>query len=304
MDTKTIKVDSQVTEQILTDIFEEIFKAGRIPDIGFIRHILRSMLHKPVTNFSQFIARLDALIRDHGFVEAAGIAIDELSGGFRAVGAYHIPQSGPVIIASNHPGTYDGFALIANLQRDDFKIMVSGVPFFRNLPNASKYLIYSTQDVNDRMQAIRQSIAHLRAGGALLIFPSGRIDPDPAVLPGAEKALSQWSRSILVFMRKVQDASLVLAITSGVLSKEITTSLYPKFFRNDHERRRVMEFMQVIRQMVRGKPVSVNPRVSFAKPISQLFDLNADPDKLQAQIHQQATALLQAHQAAFSLPRF
>ena len=213
--------------------------------------------------------------------------------------AYAFELAGAQVTRVHINSLVDGSAVL-----DDFKIMVSGVPFFRNLPNASKYLIYSTQDVNDRMQAIRQSIAHLRAGGALLIFPSGRIDPDPAVLPGAEKALSQWSRSILVFMRKVQDASLVLAITSGVLSKEITTSLYPKFFRNDHERRRVMEFMQVIRQMVRGKPVSVNPRVSFAKPISQLFDLNADPDKLQAQIHQQATALLQAHQAAFSLPRF
>jgi hypothetical protein len=299
-----VKVDPQVAGQIYSDIFQEIYKAGKIPDVVFLRQLLIRVLRKPVTNFSNFIARIDALIRDFGFVEAAKIAIAELSGGFEETGSQFIPSSGPVIIASNHPGTYDGFALIANLKRDDFKVMVSGIPFFRNLPNASKYLIYSTHDVNDRMQAIRQSIAHLRSGGALLIFPSGRIDPDPAILPGAANALSHWSRSILVFMRKVQEASLVLAITSGVLSKEFIHHPIPRLFRNDHERRRVMEFMQIIKQMVRGKPVSVNPRVSFSQPISVASAAGEDPERIQHHIQQQAISLLHSHQSAFSLPIF
>lgn len=297
-----VQVDPQVTGQIYSDIFQEIYKAGKIPDVTLLRQLLRRALRKPVTNFSHFIARIDALIRDFGFVEAAKIAIAELSGGFEERGSQHIPSSGPAIIASNHPGTYDGFALIANMKRDDFKVMVSGIPFFRNLPNASKYLIYSTHDVNDRMQAIRQSIAHLRSGGALLIFPSGRIDPDPAVLPGADQALSHWSRSILVFMRKVPEASLVLAITSGVLSKEFIHHPIPQLFPNDHERRRVMEFMQIIKQMVRGKPVSVNPRVSFSQPISYLTTPFEDPEQIRDHIQQASLSLLHSHQAAFSLP--
>lgn len=297
-------VDSDVSQQIFTDIFREIYKAGKVPDIAFLRQLLQITLKKPVTNFSHFIARLDALIRDYGFVEAAQIAINELSGGFESAGAEKIPSRGPVIVASNHPGTYDGFALIANMKRDDFKIIVSGIPFFHNLPNASKYLIYSTHDVNDRMQAIRYSIDHLKSGGALLIFPSGRIDPDPAVLPGADKALSLWSRSIIVFMRKVQEASLVLAITSGVLSKEFTNHFYPRLFQNDHERRRVMEFMQILKQMVRGKPVSVNPRVSFSNTMKFNSHEVSDFEKMQSQIHQQALALLQEHQLRYSLPHF
>jgi len=182
--------------------------------------------------------------------------------------------------------------------------MVSGIPFFKNLPHASKYLIYSTRDVNDRLQAIRDSIAHLRKGGALLIFPSGRIDPDPAVLPGAEKALSQWSRSILIFMEKVPQVSLVLAITSGVLSKEFVHSFYPRLFKNDHEQRRVMEFLQLIKQMVRGRPLSVNPRVSFSKPLGYCEESKIDPDRMQIEILHQAKSLLKAHQSAFSLPDF
>jgi len=302
MDQTTI--DDGVTRQVFSDITDEIFRAGRIPNNPLIRRLIGFLLKKPVTNFSQFIARIDALVRDYGFVAAAKIAIEELSGGYVARGADTIPADGPLIIASNHPGTYDGFALISSLKREDFKVMVSGIPFFKNLPHASKYLIYSTRDVNDRLQAIRDSIAHLRKGGALLIFPSGRIDPDPAVLPGAEKALSQWSRSILIFMEKVPQVSIVLAITSGVLSEEFVHSFYPRLFKNDHEQRRVMEFLQVIKQMVRGRPLSVNPRVSFYKPLGYWEESKIDPDRMEIEILHQAKSLLKAHKSAFSLPDF
>jgi 1-acyl-sn-glycerol-3-phosphate acyltransferase len=299
-----IEIDHQVADQVFTDIFAEIIKAGKIPAVRPLRQLIRALLRKPIANFSHFIARIDALTRDYGFVETSKIAIQELSGGARARGVNNIPTSGPVIIASNHPGTYDGFALLSNLKREDFKVMVSGIPFFRNLPHASKYLIYSTHDVNDRMQAVRQSIHHLEGGGVVMIFPSGRIDPDPAVLPGAEHALSQWSRSIEVFMRKVPDTALVLAITSGVLSKEFTRHLYPRLFKNDHEQRRVMEFMQVIKQMARGKPVSVDPCVSFAEPIRYFPDSEQGLDGLGERILTQAQSLLEEHLSAFSLPRF
>jgi len=300
---KYVPVDEKIVDQIKGDIFQEIYKAGKIPDSRLLRQLLRNVLHKPVNNFSQFVARLDALIREFGFVEAARVAINELSGGSRSFGMERIPVHGPLIIASNHPGTYDGFALIKNFKREDLKIIVSGVPFFRNLPHASKYLIYSTQDVHDRTQAIRNSVAHLQKGGAVLIFPSGRIDPDPAVLPGADKALSMWSQSVLLFLRKVPSASLILAITSGVLSKEFAQHPYPKLFRNDHERRRVMEFMQVIKQMVRGKPVSVDPCVSFSKPIPINMH-SKSVEEMRKQILAQATALLSRHKMEFSLPQF
>ena len=141
--------------------FREIYKAGRIPDIQLLRRFIRFLLRKPVSAFSTFIARIDALVGECGFSFAAKIALQELAGGAQSQGAGQIPQDGPLIIASNHPGTYDGFVLISNLERDDFKMMVSGIPFFQNLPHASKYLIYSTHDVHDRMEAIRRSIAHL-----------------------------------------------------------------------------------------------------------------------------------------------
>ena len=241
---------------------------------------------------------------ERGFSFAAKIALQELAGGAQSLGMDSIPQEGPLIIASNHPGTYDGFVIISNLERDDFKMMVSGIPFFQNLPHASKYLIYSTQDVRDRMEAIRRSIAHLEKGGALVIFPSGRLDPDPAILPGAGEALSAWSRSIEVFMRKVPRAKVVLGIVSGVLSREFISHPYTKLFRNGHERRRVMEFMQVIKQMVRGKPVSINPAVSFSAPIDAEDLPLENIDRMQDAIEKNAANLLTSHRTTFCLKIF
>jgi hypothetical protein len=66
----------------------------------------------------------------------------------------------------------------------------------------------------------------------------------------------------------VPTAKLILAITSGVLSREFINHPLTKIYKNDHERRRIMEFMQMIKQMVRGKTVPLKPRVSFSTPIT------------------------------------
>ncbi len=55
------------------------------------------------------------------------------------------------------------------------------------------------------MAAARSGIRHLQNGGALLLFGTGLIDPDPAVYPGAEKEIENWSPSIDLFLRHVPE---------------------------------------------------------------------------------------------------
>lgn len=260
--------DLDLVSQIQKDISEEIYKAAKIPRSILMRNVLKPLLNKPVQRFSEFIANVDGLIKDKGFVFAAQQAILKLSDEVEACGQENIPKTGPVIVASNHPGTYDGFAIVSKLPRNDIKLVVSGIPFFKNLPTASNYLIFSTLDTFVRMNAIRKSIRHLESGGILVIFPSGRIDPDPSIFPEAEGGFNRWSRSIELFIRKVPQSKLVLTITSGVLTREFVNHPFTKLFKNDHERRRIMEFMQVIKQMGLGKPVDLHPKITFAKPLS------------------------------------
>jgi len=285
----------ELEEQIQRDITLEIFRAAKVPDIRWVRNLVTRMVRNPVNHFSELIVEFDTSIRDNGYVYASTQILKKLSGEVVADGQDLIPATGPLIIASNHPGTYDGLAIISHLPRNDFRLIVSGIPFFQNLPNASKNLIFATHDTADRMDVLRKSIHHLKEGGALLIFPSGRLDPDPSLFSDAGEGLKKWSRSIEVFLSKVPEAQLVLTIASGVLSGKYINHPMARFFKNDHEQRRFMEFMQVIRQMALGKPLNLNPKVSFAKPL-KLIETQALLEDYSVQtILERSIALLGQH---------
>ena len=101
------------------------------------------------------------------------------------MGKERIPEEGPLIVASNHPGAYDSIAIISNLPRQDLKVIVSDVPFLRSLPAVSQRLIFTPSGPYSRMAALRGLLRHVQEGGAALIFPSGLVDPDPAFMPEA-----------------------------------------------------------------------------------------------------------------------
>ena len=260
--------DQELVSVLKRDISEEIFKTMRVPRIGFLRKTITQSLSQPIGNFCTFIARVDALVKSQGIRGAAHFAVEKLSRGVESVGEEAIPSDGPLLFASNHPGTYDSLAILSRLPRDDTKVVVSGIPFFRNLPNAAKHFIFTSIDIPDRMNVIRKAIRHLQEGGSLLIFPSGRIDPDPSIFPNAETQFSHWSRSVEVFLKKAPQTRLVLSIASGVLSRDFVGHPLARLFKKgSHERLRVMEFMQVIKQMARCLPVELNPKITFSEPI-------------------------------------
>ncbi len=282
-------------DQIRRDITLEVFRAAKVPEVNWLRKAVSRIVQKPVNHFSKLIVDFDTSIQKNGFVYAANEILSDLTGEVVATGQEFIPASGPLIIASNHPGTYDGLAIISHLPRDDFRLIVSGIPFFQNLPNASKYLIFATHDTSDRMDVIRKSVRHLQEGGALLIFPSGRLDPDPSLFSNAGEGLKKWSRSIEIFLKKVPEAQLVLTVASGVLSRKYVHHPLTKLFKNDHEQRRFMEFMQIIKQMAMGKPVELHPKVTFDEPLKAADLLTNSSDIFEFAIIKKAEALLDHH---------
>ncbi|GAB5379426.1 MAG: GNAT family N-acetyltransferase [Aliiglaciecola sp.] len=90
-----------------------------------------------------------------------------------------IPTSGPIVIASNHPfGGIEGviLCLLIGQVRPDLKVLANqGLKLF---PELSDYFIF-TNPLSERdpknTPSIRASIKHVKQGGALLIFPAGRV---------------------------------------------------------------------------------------------------------------------------------
>ena len=108
------------------------------------------------------------------------------------VGADRIPARGPLIIAANHHNSLvDPMLIIGTFPRPI--TVLANAPLFRH-PLIGPFLrAVGALPVNRRREAgddptkneamFAAATAHLRAGGAILIFPEGRTQPAPTLLP-------------------------------------------------------------------------------------------------------------------------
>lgn len=91
----------------------------------------------------------------------------------------NIPKTGPLVIASNHPfGGIEGVFLAWAIEqvRPDIKVMANqGLKIF---PELEDYFIFTnplSESDPKNAPSIRTCLKHVKTGGALLIFPAGRV---------------------------------------------------------------------------------------------------------------------------------
>jgi hypothetical protein len=249
-------------------ILDEIFAAFVFSRNGWARHHLWPLAWLPAHIFSKVGAGFDESVASFGFYEAARRVIPRFARGFEAFGQEHVPEEGSLLVVSNHPGSIDSLVIAANVPRKDFKIVAGKIPFINNLPATTRHMIYATPDTFDRMAVLRSAVEHLQGGGAMLIYPSGHVDPDPAVLPGAEEGLREWSRSVELFMRKVPQTQLLVTIVSDVVSRGYLNSPLTKIRKGLREKQKLAEFIQIMQQMVIPGSVNLFPRITFDTPLT------------------------------------
>jgi len=223
------------------------------------------------------MAHTDAIIGQSTMRAGSQWLLAQLVTGVTVRGAEAIPLTGPLIVVSNHPGAYDSVAILASLPlRTDQMIVASDVPFLRRLPAIGAHTIYVSPDPHARMGVIRAMIRHLEAGGALMTFGSGLVDPDPDLLPGAAEALETWYDSHAIVLRRVPETRLVLSIVSSVVAPQYMRSPLTRLKQDGWERRKLAEFLQIGSQLMFSKKAAVTPRVSFSRPI-RAADIPAEP---------------------------
>ncbi len=292
---ETLEAARANVRELTRQIGHELWKALGLPPETRFRHLLRPLIEVPTRRFSQLAAAFDQITAEASFIDAVRWILPRFVTDLEVHGAERVPMHGPLLVASNHPGGADALAIAASLPRPDLKIVVSAIPFITSLPNAAKHLIYTTFDPHGRMQVVRQSIRHLRAGGALLIFPSGVVDPDPALLPGAFAALSQWSTSLGLMVRAVPQTQIVTAIVSGVLAPASLRNPLIRIRSDARERQKLAEFLQVIQQMLFPKRLAVATKVAFGNPFSARFDAAPSAREATQEIIAKARELLAEH---------
>lgn len=285
--------DVEALTQYITD---EIFKVFKASPESWARKTFGSLFRLPARRFAQVACRFDNDIEHYGLREAAERVLPAFAHTYQAQNVENIPLEGPLLITSNHPGTCDSLVITANIPRPDLKIIATGRPFVRGMRHAARNLIYTSIDVHEQMGVLRAAIRHLQAGGAVLIFPTGSIDPDPALSEDASQELQKWSPSLEVMLRHVPQTRVLLTIVSGVLSSGWRRNPLIRLMGDDHKQRQVAEFLQVIQQMVFPNSVNVNPRLTFSNPLTT-EELTQKGQRLMDAMIERARCLMEDHMA-------
>ena len=287
------KIESPSASELAHELSQEIWKVLGLSPHTRLRYLLNPLLWAPLRRFADGAARFDRTVAISGFREAAIEVLPRLINQLEVIGLHRVPTSGPLLVVSNHPGSADGLAIAASLPRDDLKIVVSGLPFIRSLPNSAQHLIYTDPlEPHKRMEVVRSSVRHMRDGGALLIFPRGKVEPDPAWLPGAMDSLSRWSASLGLIARSVPEANIVTTIVSGVLARGSLRNPLTRWPRDPRKRQLLAEIIQVVQQALLPYGISVSTRLSYGNPI---VAGNRDARELTGEVVEYAKQLLHDH---------
>lgn len=279
-----------IRRSILEDVFKDFNHSSRI----CLRRILEPLVWTSANRFAQMAAQFDEMVASAGFQQAIRQLLGSFVSEIDLYGVEHVPQEGPLLIISNHPGTYDSLAIAASLPRDDLNIIAIGYSLLRRLPAASRRLIFVEPGAYMNLSVVRSTIRHLRSGGSVLIFPRGRVEPDPAVLPGALESMQAWSPSLELFLREVPQTKALVTIVSGVLSPVFLQNPLIRFWRGLHDPQAIAEVTQIAVQMLFRKWVKLTPRISFNIPRT-LDELYQEGASLHQSIVNEARHLLVDH---------
>jgi len=261
------QVNNQIDQITRINVYEFLVSFG-MQHISSLRVVLDGLLKPAARRFAEQVVIFDQWVGSLGLQTAAQTFLSGYVAGIEVSGQDRIPAEGPVVILSNHPGMADTLALFSSIPRPDLKVVAQERPFLRALVQTSQRLIYVPENVDGRTEVIRSVAQHLRQGGAVLTFPAGRIEPDPGVMHGAAAALSQWSKSMALFVRMAPQALIIPAVVSGVVSARALHHPLTRLRRLPKDRERLAATLQILANALVPDLMPVRVKVTYGHGIS------------------------------------
>jgi hypothetical protein len=257
---------------------------------------VRSVFGLPARRLASLLVRFDQDVARNGLAAASDHMLARFVQGYSVDCPCGIPKDGPLLVVSNHPGAYDILILAASLFREDLKTISSDIAVIPHLPSIAPHFIPITDDPHRRMVAFRTALRHLQDSKALLIFPRGDVEIDPAFSPQALQGIDRWSLSLDLFLRKAARTCSVVATVSGIFSSRWFNHPFLRLWNKPEQRQKVAEILQVSEQLVLSKKSRLTPRVSFSPPLifSEEVGENSSPGWRMDTLIQTARAQLAA----------
>ena len=288
-----------IKQQLYQTAITGILFSLNIPDVKLTRWMMERLVGRWLSSVLDVALEFDRQIEDVSLTSACGWISEKCGTPVRVHGAENIPAEGPVLLVSNHPGYFEGMAITAQLPRQDLKVLVGGIPYFSNLPNMKKLIMYTDRSTERNIVALRKAIQHLRSGGAVLIFPTGHADPDPDYMEGAHQRFEDWSESLTLMMSRVPETRMVPVVVSGIIQPQFINHPLARRQSELVPRMRVAGFFQIYHQFrSEDRPPLSHPRVTFGEPIDgRTLAQKAGKKRQMSLIIKKAQALLAKHMA-------
>lgn len=290
-----MNIQANEIDIIAKSMIFDLTKAFGLPPTEFTKSMVRLLFGRVAHVAAEFAMEVDCAVAEGGAAGGARRSLPRFVKSYEARGIENIPPSGPLIVASNHPAFIDSFVITANVNRPDYKVIIGDIPFLENMPHIREHAIFAPEDGNTlgRMQVIRESLRHLKQGGALLIFPRGEIEADPEFMPDPDAEFNRWSRSLEIFMQRVPGLQILVTMTSGVISPAAMRHPVTWFRTARPDKQRLAFIYQLAWQILSGRQTfDLTPRVTFGEVLSG----NHHPHVL-AEVEQAACRTLEKHMA-------
>jgi hypothetical protein len=247
-------------------LINELVTAVGLRPTKFNHQLFWRLFRKITDSFAEIGATHDQITASQGFPAACQWALSQFCQDVQVQGAENIPDRGPLLVLSNHPGAYDALVTFSNLEGHNILSVSPPIPFLERLPHTGKHFLYAPRDnASERMVVFRKAIRHLNEGGTLNYFGSGHRDPDPSVYPGAIDAIDHWLNVFGFFFKQVKGLRILPTIISGVISPKWVKHPITWLRKKQIDRQRLAEFGQVITQLIKPGKLMLSPRISFGE---------------------------------------
>lgn len=228
----------------------EILGAFKLDRLGRLQGAAEWLAGFPARRLSRKILRFDDIVGEHGLAAGGRYLLDEFTGSTHIEGRSHVPRRGPLLAVANHPGMVDAMAIwVALERRPDLKVIAFERDILRLVPNVRSRLLFVNACAGGRTGLLREAASHLRRGGALLTFPAGSIEPDPALR--AAEPLAGWSDSTDLLVRLVPETVVLPIAVSGVISTTAHRHRLAARFSDPKEREWAAATLQVLFRRLR-----------------------------------------------------
>ncbi len=249
--------------QINLDDFCAAFGVSQHPALAWS---LKKLLRPAARRFARQIIDFDQEVLELGLEAASRQFMASYGQGMEVTGQERLPASGPLLVLANHPGLTDTLALFANIPRPDLRIIALERPFLHAMPETASRLIFVPPGSDGRLDVIRSVAGHLRQGGAVLTFPAGEIEPDPAYLPGAIASLNSWSTSLALFVHLSPETRVVPAVVSAVYSPHALRHPISRLRRQPKDRETLAANLQILVKSISTQFWPVRLQLDFGRP--------------------------------------